>query len=383
MRPLNPSFFDSRMRITFLLATLDLTGGNRVLSIYASMLAARGHDVSILVPGKSREPLSVRFRKFFRNSRMEQPSSADASHFDRSPVPVTRLNTSRLIANIDVPDGDVVVATWWETAEWANALSSSKGAKTYLIQHHEIFDYLPVERAKATYTLPLYKIVVAPWLKQVMLDEYGDSDVALVPNAVDHSMFYAEERSRQSSPTVGFMFSIAEFKASDLAIAVLRRLKAVVPALKVISFGHHRPVGMDFMGDDLEFHLLPGQESIRDCYSRCDVWLSSSKTEGFNLPALEAMACRTPVVSTRTGWPATAIIDGYNGYGAPVGDADALLSGLRKVLDSSDWGALSAQAFATARPLTWDSSCDLLVRALEHAIEARSTGQRPSLLEAQ
>jgi glycosyltransferase involved in cell wall biosynthesis len=28
---------------------------------------------------------------------------------------------------------------------------------------------------------------------------------------------------------------------------------------------------------------------------------------------MEAMACRTPVVATRTGWPAEAIVAGFNG----------------------------------------------------------------------
>jgi hypothetical protein len=31
---------------------------------------------------------------------------------------------------------------------------------------------------------------------------------------------------------------------------------------------------------------------------KCDAWMTCSRSEGFNLPALEAMACRTPVVLT-------------------------------------------------------------------------------------
>ena len=43
------------------------------------------------------------------------------------------------MTDVDVPDGDLIIATWWETAEWVNALSPNKGAKVYFIQHHEIF----------------------------------------------------------------------------------------------------------------------------------------------------------------------------------------------------------------------------------------------------
>ena len=68
----------------------------------------------------------------------------------------------------DLPDADIVIATWWETAEWVNALSPAKGRKVYFIQHHEVFSYLPVERSRATYRLPLHKIVISRWLKDLM-----------------------------------------------------------------------------------------------------------------------------------------------------------------------------------------------------------------------
>jgi glycosyltransferase involved in cell wall biosynthesis len=365
------------MRITILLASLDMTGGNRVLSVYAKMLASRGHKVAVFVP---RRRAGNWLRRLVTQLRSDGSNTTylprRESHFDGTGVPVTELDVLGKLSDADLPDADVVVATWWETAEWVNALSGEKGAKVYLIQHHEVFDYLPVARSRATYKFSLHKVVVAEWLRQVMAEEYGDDDVTLVPNAVDHEMFNAPPRIRQLTPTVGFMYSLTDFKASPLAVEVLRRLKSVLPDLKVISFGHDQPSTLDFMGNDFEFHLLPSQEVIRDCYSRCDVWLSTSVSEGFNLPALEAMACRTPVVSTRTGWPATAIIDGRNGYLAPVGDADALLAGLRKILESDDWNTMSAEAFATAEPLTWDRSCDLLLDTFNRVVEARTLTER-------
>jgi glycosyltransferase involved in cell wall biosynthesis len=355
------------MRITFLLPGLDMSGGNRVISIHARMLAAEGHQVLVVVPGPRRVSWARRIVDRLIGSRREPGHASPASHFDGLQLPIHQLNSSRPVVDADLPDADVVVATWWETAEWAHALSPSKGAKVYFVQHHEVFDYLPVQRVKATYRLPLRKIVVAQWLKDVMRDEYNVQEVDLVPNAVDHEQFHAPARSRQAIPTAGFMYSVAGFKSSSVAIEALRKVKAAIPNLRVVSFGHHHPVGLDFLGSDLEFHLLPSQEVIRDCYSRCDVWLSSSNSEGFNLPALEAMACRTPVVSTRTGWPATAIVDGFNGYVVPVGDADALCSGVVQVLGSTCWEQLSQNAHATAAQLTWDESYRLFSVALVRA----------------
>ena len=52
----------------------------------------------------------------------------------------------------------------------------------------------------------------------------------------------------------------------------------------------------------------PPQSKLCEVYARSDVWLRTSISNRFNLPAMEAMTCRTPVVSTRTGWPEEAIV---------------------------------------------------------------------------
>ena len=120
-----------------------------------------------------------------------------------------------------MPDADVVVATWWETAEWVNALDPRKGAKVYFIQHHEVFPYLPVDRSRATYQLPLRKVVISRWLLDVMREEYGDGSVDLVPNSVDSAQFFAAPRGKQSVPTFGFIYSTSGFKGLNVMLAAL------------------------------------------------------------------------------------------------------------------------------------------------------------------
>ena len=86
----------------------------------------------------------------------------------------------------------------------------------------------------------------------------------------------------------------------------------------------------------MNFTFDPPQSSLRDLYAACDVWLTASSSEGFNLPAMEAMACRTPVVATRTGWPAEAIVDGVNGACVGIDDVEALARETERLLRLSD-----------------------------------------------
>ena len=363
------------MKITFLLSSLDMSGGIRVLATYANMLAADGHEVFAVVPAPRPIPWKRQVRNLLRTGRPNGVAPRHRSHFDSMPLQVHELESHRPVVDADVPDADVLIATWWETAEWAIRLSASKGAKVYLIQHHETFENMPAARVKATYRLPFHKVVVCDWLLDLMRDEYKDDSVDLVCNAVDHRMFHAPARARQPVPTVGFMYSVAEYKSTPVAVSALRKLKAALPVLKVISFGMNAPQGMEFMGPDLEFHLSPDQSVIRECYSRCDVWLTSSRSEGFNLPALEAMACRTPVVATRTGWPWKAVVDGANGYLADVNDDESLYRGLQKVLRSPDWETMSSNAYNTAKPLTWDDAYRQLLESLHHACRRAQRGE--------
>src|SRR5262245_25826375 len=190
------------MRVTFLSPGVGLSGGIRVMAIYADFLRKMGHDVCIVSQPPRPIPALHKLKSWLKGNGWPGAGRQPRSHLDGSEIEHRILNQWRPVVDADVPDGDVVVATWWETAEWVNALSPSKGAKVYFIQHHEVFPYLPVERSRRTYRLPLYKIVVSRWLCDVMREQYGDELVDLVPNSIDRTQFHAPARGKQPVPTI-------------------------------------------------------------------------------------------------------------------------------------------------------------------------------------
>jgi glycosyltransferase involved in cell wall biosynthesis len=360
------------MKITFVLATVNMSGGNRVIAIYAQMLADRGHQVVLVSMPLPQPSWAERIRSWLAGRPADRPAGSH-SHMDALTVEHRVLPAWRPVTDADVPDADVVIATWWETAEWVAALSPTKGRKFYFVQHHEVFDYLPVERARATYRLPLRKIVVAQWLRRVMATEYGDADVDLVSNSVDHAQFFAAPRGKAPVPTVGFLYSSAEFKGVDVTLRALALLRERVPNLRVLSFGMEWPVADAAAA--LSFSFNPPQATLREIYAGCDAWLTASRSEGFNLPAMEAMACRTPVVSTRAGWPEEAIVERVNGMLVDVDDAVALMEGAHWVLslDDAAWRAASQAAFDTVRASSWEASTAAFEAALSRGGTAADT----------
>lgn len=365
------------MKITFVMASgFSLSGGDRVVAIYADRLQKRGHDVLVISPPPSPPSLQGQVRSLLKGKGLIKHKKQQPSHFDHLDVPHRLLESHRPVVDADLPDADVVVATWWITAEWVNKLSPSKGTKAYFLQHHEVFDYLPKERVAATWRLPLHKITISKWLVDLARTEYGDHEVSLVPNSVDTDQFYAVPRAKQSAPTVGMLYSTAPWKGCSVSFKAIELAAEKIPELRLVTFGAHSPSSVLPLPEGAEFFLQPAQDEIRNIYSRCDLWLCGSWSEGFGLPVLEAMACRCPVVSTQVGGPLDIIQEGVNGFLVPIGDAEALADRLVKAmsLPQEDWQRMSDAAYETARQYTWDDATDLFEAALYRAVERQEQG---------
>ena len=365
------------MRVTFVLPRVNMSGGIRVAVQHAQALARIGHDVRIVSPPPPEQSVARKVRSWLEGRGWPARSEPRPSHLDGSGLSHIILDRWRPVTDADVPDADVVVATWWETAEWVNALDPAKGAKAYFIQHHETFAYLPIERSRATYRMPLHKIVVADWLREVMTEEYGDVVVDVVPNGVDTTRFFAEPRSKQPRPTVGVLYTTADFKGLDVTLAALDIVRRRHPDLRVVSFGSERLTPSHRLPPEAEFHYLPAQGRLRDLYAQCDVWVTASRSEGFNLPALEAMMCRTPVISTRTGWPAEAVMPGWNGDLVEFDDVPGLAASIERLLSLDDgaWRTLSDNAHATASATSLRRSSQMFEAALRHACRRAAKGE--------
>lgn len=351
--------------MTFLTPAADLTGGQRVVATHADYLSAQGHDVTVVT--RERPPM----RKYERIKHLAKcrmwPTAPKNTHFERMKARVLCLPYPGPVLPSDLPEADIVIATWWETAFEIVHLPKSKGKKFYFVQHHEVFSHLPNHISGGSYFLPLKKIAVSSWLIDTMSSTYGDDCVSLVPNSVDHTLFYpSSTRRRREFPTVGFIYSAAPYKGTKIAINALNKARETCPNLRVIAFGANPPTAALPLPKDVEFVLSPAQKEIRHIYQSCDFFLSSSLSEGFGLPILEAMACGTPVIATRTGCAEDIVLHGKNGYLAKVGDEADFSQKIVTALsdDPSIWRSMSRAAEESTRDYTWDDAGALFEQAL-------------------
>ena len=109
------------------------------------------------------------------------------------------------------------------------------------------------------------------------------------------------------------------------------RVRERRPNLKMILTGDQPWENVRAMAADagvsaeVEFVGRQTESEIVRLYQGAEIFVMSSNQEGLGISVLEAMACGTPVVSTRCGGPESVLKDGDTGFLVPLND-DAAMS---------------------------------------------------------
>ena len=118
------------------------------------------------------------------------------------------------------------------------------------------------------------------------------------------------------------------------------------------------------LADRVHFAGFVADEDLPALYSLADVFAFPSWYEGFGLPALEAMACGTPVVSADNS--SLPEVVGEAGLMVDAGDTDGLAVALSNLLSNVDLRAgLAAAGPVQARQFTWEASARRLLEVYE------------------
>jgi glycosyltransferase involved in cell wall biosynthesis len=108
------------------------------------------------------------------------------------------------------------------------------------------------------------------------------------------------------------------------------------------------------------------EEDLPYLLSGAELLVMPSLYEGFGLPALEAMACGTPVVASNAG----AIPEVVGEAALLVGptDTEALADAMRRVLtDRALWKDLAERGLARATQFSWGETAKGTLEVLEEA----------------
>jgi len=352
------------MKITFLTSGYNYgpSGGIRVVYEHANRLVARGHLVSVVQPRRLKclpRPEKTTPYCMVRGWVEKLHSMLVKPTMDWQPV--DRRVKSLFVPDSEashIPDGDAIFATAWKTVRSVLDYPKAKGEKFYLIQGYETF-IGPKDLVEETWHAPLHKVVVSKWLVDIGR-QLGCSDLAYVPNAINHERYRLVRPIEGRQPRVAMAFSKAPIKGAADGIEALRIARDRYPGLEVVLFGQTRLRSR--IPRWIEYHSNPAQDFIiRQIYNKSSIFLCSSLSEGFALPPAEAAACGCAVVATDNGGIRDYIEHGVTGLLSAPGNPEALAENLCLLLGNDNLRVRIANACNMfVAGLSWDRSTSLI-----------------------
>jgi glycosyltransferase involved in cell wall biosynthesis len=333
------------LKITFLAPHLRIAGGVRAILTYADRLAGRGHDVTVVVPTK--RPWLACWRNFRRRGPGWIPGFRARVRWVRGWDPAR------------FPSADALIATAWQSADAVARAPADAGAKFYFVQHYESLYHGEPARVDATYALPLRKIVISSWLKDIMKERFASATEVLV-TPVDRDLFRPVQGARSDDALrVLMLHHDYAWKGVREGLEAVGAVKVRHPEVLLVGFGVKRP--REALPYD-EFHENPPQERLAWLYSRCPIYLCPSWDEGLGMPPMEAMACGAALCTYDNGGCRDYAIDGETALVAPRRDVAALAVALERMVTDAGLRerlARQGQAFVTSR-FDWDRAAERL-----------------------
>ena len=132
--------------------------------------------------------------------------------------------------------------------------------------------------------------------------------------------FFHPPSNWQSARRLGFAGRIGDpRKNPDLLLAAFKHVSDMVPNAELHISGPSDKKFSDEaerlgLSQRLNIHGVLSRDDLRGFYQSLDVFVIPSQREGLGIVGLEAMACGTPVVSTRCGGPEDYVVDDVTGY---------------------------------------------------------------------
>ena len=393
---------DAKMKIMFVLPVIGLGGGVRVVFEYANRLQDRGHEVTIVYPLISPQ-INPKFNLKSLLSKalgiiVNLKRGNEVNWFDSKAklirVPTISLKYLKFVKKL-IPDSDIVVATAYETAYFVANLS--KGEKFYFVQHYEIRDmwneeecWKEIEKIESnkpnkyclamhdiipknknlrkikdlvdkTYKIPLKKITISSWLKELIEKKIGEEVEALIINGVNFDTFYKEKYVYNTKKQIRVLMPYRPFnkwKGTEDGLKAFRMVKEKYPAVEFIMYGAKR--GKD-IPEWIKFYERVSDNELRQLYSSSDIFIYPSWTEGFGLPPMEAMACGCAVVATNVGGVPDYAINGETLLASSPRNPQALAQNIIKLIENKDERKRIAEnGYNYVKQFTWEKATDQL-----------------------
>jgi len=162
-----------------------------------------------------------------------------------------------------------------------------------------------------------------------------ENDIRVIPNFIDLSRFSLKAKDHfkkaiapNNEKILIHTSNFRKVKRTEDVVKIFAKVREKIPSkLLMVGDGGERSdceqLCRDLgVTDDVRF--LGKQDAIEEILSVSDLFLMPSQSESFGLAALEAMACKVPVISTNAGGLPELNVEGVTGFLKDIGDIQGM-----------------------------------------------------------
>jgi N-acetyl-alpha-D-glucosaminyl L-malate synthase BshA len=162
-----------------------------------------------------------------------------------------------------------------------------------------------------------------------------NKDIKVIPNFIDMERFSLKVKDQfklaiapNNERIVVHTSNFRKVKRTQDVVHIFEKIQKEIPSkLLMVGDGPER-VYCEQLCRDLDIcenvRFLGKQDAVEEILSVSDLFIMPSESESFGLAALEAMACKVPVITSNAGGLPELVINGVTGFMDNVGDIEAM-----------------------------------------------------------
>ena len=297
----------SNKYIGFVLPSLEISGGVKVVLIHALFLQEQGWDVDLLVP----------------------ETNINLFKFKDHQLNVIGLNKAILSAQYDI-----LVATLYTTLYFVINYSKVK-RRLYLVQSYEtdFFSFGEIIRneAEKTYNIPfgVEYITISKWCQTWLWEKYKKKS-KYAPNGIYYKEFKEHKRNLRK-PKIRILIegdNSSIFKNVDESFKIVEKLDKNKYEIWYMSY-KAKPKSwyrVDKFLNKVAF------EKVNEIYGKCDILIKSSLLDSFSFPPLRMMATGGYNIIAPTGGNVEYLINEENCLFYKQGDIDDAIHCIERLI---------------------------------------------------
>jgi len=173
-------------------------------------------------------------------------------------------------------------------------------------------------------------------LKSQTLESFDITrDIKVIPNFIDLTRFVSKNREHfkkaiapGNERILVHTSNFRKVKNTQDVVRIFHQVSQTIPSkLLMVGDGPERSNAEELsrqLGISNSVRFLGKQDAVEEILSVSDLFLMPSSSESFGLAALEAMACRVPIISTNIGGLPELNEQGVTGFLSNVGDIEEM-----------------------------------------------------------